>query len=200
MIQVELPKVLKQMVEIKPGQLEYIGNKNLLQFEVRDFSMKSFSNNSIVEVEFTLQRMFKYHLVSTYMPTVCLLIIVEITLFIDESHFESNIMVALTGMLVMYTLYQSISLTLPSTAYLKLLDIWLIFSLIMPFVIFMIEVFWQLQVAREETDNKTRTANRTKRSSSRRPPNRKYYQAAILSSSVLFATAYFAYAIRIYMK
>ena len=48
------------------------------------------------------------------------------TLFIDASHFEATIMVALTSMLVMYTLYQSISATLPQTAYLKMIDYWLL--------------------------------------------------------------------------
>ena len=58
------------------------------------------------------------------------------TLFIDVSHFEATIMVALTSMLVMYTLYQSISATLPKTAYLKMIDYWLLGGLIIPFIVF----------------------------------------------------------------
>ena len=37
------------------------------------------------------------------------------TLFIDESHFKTTVMVALTTMLVMYTLYQSVARSLPQT-------------------------------------------------------------------------------------
>ena len=60
------------------------------------------------------------------------------TLFIDVSHFEATIMVTLTSMLVMYTLYQSISATLPQTSYLKMIDIWLLSGLIIPFIIFIV--------------------------------------------------------------
>jgi hypothetical protein len=53
--------------------------------------------------------------------------------------------VALTTLLVMYTLYQSISNTLPPTAYLKLIDYWLLFSLILPFVIFILHMAWEIR-------------------------------------------------------
>ena len=85
----------------------------------------------------------------TYLPTCCILFMAIITLYIDESHFEATIMVALTAMLVLYTLFQSISENMPPTAYLKLLDIWLIFGLIMPFIIFIIEISWELMKQRE---------------------------------------------------
>ena len=43
-------------------------------------------------------------------------------------------MVALTTMLVLYTLYQSISEYLPHTSYLKMIDIWFIFCMVIPFL------------------------------------------------------------------
>ena len=73
---------------------------------------------------------------STYAPTILLLLIAEITLFVDESHFEATTMVSLTTMLVMYTLIQSNSVSLPNTAYLKMIDIWLMHGLIVPFCVF----------------------------------------------------------------
>ena len=77
-----------------------------------------------------------------------------ITLYIDESHFEATIMVTLTSMLVMYTLFQSISDSMPPTAYLKLLDVWFIFGLIMPFIIFIVEVILELLQQKENNDVK----------------------------------------------
>jgi hypothetical protein len=53
-------------------------------------------------------------------------------------------MVSLTSMLVMYTLYQSVAGSLPQTAYLKMIDIWLLFGLIMPFVVFLCQVVSKL--------------------------------------------------------
>ena len=98
--------------------------------------------------------MYFYHLAATYLPTACLLIIAEITLFIDDSHFEATIQVSLTSMLVMYTLYQSIAVSLPQTAYLKMIDVWLLFGLMMPFIVFLLEVFFELVIATmKKSDN-----------------------------------------------
>ena len=42
---------------------------------------------------------------------------------------------AITSMLVMYTLKSSISEELPATSYVKFIDIWLLNGMLMPFVI-----------------------------------------------------------------
>lgn len=184
---------------LKPGQVEYLGNKNLLQFTVSNFTISGSKNDSVIEVEFTLQRMVMFHLVNTYMPTVCIMIMVEITLFIDESHFESNIMVALTGMLVMYTLYQSISLTLPPTAYLKLLDIWLIFSLVMPFLIFMVEVCWEMEMFQKRpkvVEKKTTWV--TEEMPKQKSPNRKASKTIVVGVTAIFTFGYVIYTIFVY--
>ena len=186
------------MVYLKVGSIDYQGSLKLLQFNVNNISMYSTNNDSRIEVKFELQRMYMYHLVNTYMPTVCLVAIAEITLFIDETHFESNIIVALTGMLVMYTLYQSISVTLPQTAYLKLLDYWLIFCLIMPFVIFMIEVFWELQIQNKSkviclNKGKENIKVKNLNSTLRKKTNRNCTRYLVLGVTVLFTASYMLY-------
>ena len=97
-----------------------------------------------IVVEITLRRMISYHIVSTFSPTLLLLLIGIITLFLDESHFEATIMLAITAMLVMYTLYESASSGLPKTAYLKMIDIWLIFGLVVPFIVFLVEMIAEI--------------------------------------------------------
>ena len=100
-----------------------------------------------------------YFIATTFMPTICILFMALVTLFIDQSHFEAIIMVALTAMLVMYTLFQSVAISLPTTAYLKLLDYWLIFGLIMPFFVFSAEVINELLMERR-TRVQIRSANK----------------------------------------
>ncbi len=39
---------------------------------------------------------------------------------------------------------------MPKTAYLKLIDIWLIFCLVVPFVTFIIQIYWELQRAKRD--------------------------------------------------
>ena len=55
---------------------------------------------------------------------------------------------SLTVMLVMYTMFQGVSQSLPKTAYLKFIDYWLNFCLIVPFAVFLTETFWELRRAR----------------------------------------------------
>lgn len=88
----------------------------LVQFNVLNVT-RGLNNQSFIQFDILLQMMYFYHLAATYLPTMGLLIIAEITIFIDESHFDTTIMVSLTSMLATYTLYQSIAGTLPKTAY-----------------------------------------------------------------------------------
>jgi hypothetical protein len=111
-------------------------------------------------------------------------------------------MVSLTGMLVMYTLYQSISLTLPPTAYFKLLDYWLIFSLLMPFVIFIIEVLWELDLHSKSKTTETKITCVTsdkKNATIKKPLNRLIPQVVVVVVTVLFILFYVMYTIRVYL-
>ena len=68
----------------------YYDNTNAIQNDIR--------------VHIKLQRKLAGHIFNIYIPTLCLVIIAGFTLFIDYSHFDATIMVALTTMLVIYTL------------------------------------------------------------------------------------------------
>ena len=91
--------------------------------------------HSEMDVYVSLRRKLSSHIFSTYIPTLCLISIAGFTLYIDYSHFEATIMVALTAMLVIYTLHQGISTNLPQTSYMKMIDIWLFGGLVVPFAI-----------------------------------------------------------------
>ena len=69
-----------------------------------------------------------------------LLMIAEVTLFFQESDLDMGIGLSLTVMLVMYTMYQSINDSIPKTAYLKFIDIWIGCCLFIPFIVFFIQV------------------------------------------------------------
>ena len=64
----------------------------------------------------------------------------QITVYFKDEHFKTSIPVAITSMLVMYTLNQSVSSKLPPTSYVKFIDIWLLFGLSQPFFIIIILV------------------------------------------------------------
>ena len=143
--------MLRDSIYISPNRVEYLGSNKLIQFEVTNVEMIQGAPNYIY-VEITLRRMISYHVVSTFGPTLTLLMIAEVTLFISETHFEATIMLAITSMLVMYTLYQSASSSLPKTAYVKMIDTWLIFGLVVPFIIFLILTL--IEMLNDDDDDK----------------------------------------------
>ena len=49
-----------------------------------------------------MKRRFAYYIISVYLPSLSLLMVTHWTNFISVEHFEANIMVSLTTMLVMY--------------------------------------------------------------------------------------------------
>ena len=134
------PPIIKKVILTQYNALQYLEYDN-------DTLSKIAS-----EVEITLCRKLSYHIVNIYIPTLCLILIAGFTLFVDFSHFEVNVMVALTSMLVTYTLYQSISEYLPSTSYMKMIDIWLFGGLIFPFFIITILVIMDSLVIQEKDE------------------------------------------------
>ena len=134
---------MKDDINLIPGKIQYSGPASLVELSVTKVNLISKGSNHL-SVVIELRRKCFFHIVTTYFPTLCLLIIVEVLLFMPEGHFETTITVSLTTMLVMYTLYQSILETLPQTSYLKLIDIWLIACLTLPFLVFLVEVVSQI--------------------------------------------------------
>ena len=81
---------------------------NIMKYEVDGKVMYNNTNatQNEIYVYIKLRRELSHHIFNTYIPTFCLAMIAGFTLFIDVSHFEATIMVALTSMLVIYTLHQ----------------------------------------------------------------------------------------------
>ncbi len=181
-------------------ELNYTGKKTLIEFTVDHYSIHGLTSNPPgVSAVIIIKRMFLYHLANTYIPTTCLIIIVEMTLFIDDSHFDTNVMVSLTTLLVMYTLYQSISTTLPKTGYLKMLDFWLLFSLVTPFVIFCCHVWRKVLIKSnpKEINKSTKVGWEEPKS----PPLIKKFSSncLIISATILFIIGYWITAAYFYI-
>ena len=135
---------VQEDAKIDPTHYKYVG--------FRIDSDGSDGTGNVIKVSLLLKRQYTYLFASTFAPSVCLMMIACLSLFIDESHFEATIMVALTAKLVLFTLYQSISATLPITSYMKLIDIWLLTALMMPFGVILVLVTADLK--NTETDDK----------------------------------------------
>ena len=110
-MELEVPQYHKELVELEAKNISYTGPKELSQFEVVKTTLANKNGKSLFIMLF--RRRYTYQLVSVYIPSVSLFAITLVTGYIDTSHFEANIMVHLTTMLVMYTLFQAVSISLP---------------------------------------------------------------------------------------
>ena len=159
---IEVPYEYFKQFELKLHDYQIATNMRLAQYELLDIENRTLEAKTRVSIIVKLRRIPTYHMTATYIPTLCLIIITELALFIDVSHFEATIMLTLTTMLVMYTLYQSLSENLPQTAYLKMIDIWLFSGLVLPFIIICILIALDSMVL-NENNQVISVRNKTKR-------------------------------------
>jgi len=88
-------------------------------------------------VDMTLYTITEWNLVhrnTSNLPSVLLMLITFATTFFKPYFFEAALSVNLTTMLVMTTIFISVMQMLPATAYVKMVDVWLIFGQLVPFV------------------------------------------------------------------
>ena len=101
-----------------------------------------------VHMVIVLKRKIQTEMLTTYLPTLLLLIITYATTFFKPIYFEASLTVNLTIMLVMTTIFTSKIEELPPTSDTKMIDIWLIFCLLVPFAFTLVQT--AIEYFREE--------------------------------------------------
>ena len=133
------PEDKQDKIELVAGKLRFEMNNTLSRFNIKSIQIQSTSTpKNTIQLMMNLERLIQSFWTSVFIPSMCLILAAEITLFVDEIHFEATIMVNLTSSLVMYTLYNPIQEDLPADSSLKLIDLWLLHGILMPMVVFTI--------------------------------------------------------------
>ena len=126
----------RQGVAIYPHALRMSGATVLTQFIITSWSF-NFSNvtdhTDGLKMILVMKRRIMNELLTSFLPTFLILIIVYATNYFKDFFFEAVVTVNLTSLLVLTTLFISVSGSLPKTAYVKMIDIWLIFAQLIPF-------------------------------------------------------------------
>ena len=107
---------------------------DLTMFTITDLTLTREKEANLVYMAIKLKRKVVTELVTTYLPTILLLLITYTTIFFDRDLFGDAIAVNLTIMLVMTTIFTSKIEELPPTSDMKMIDIWLISCLVIPFL------------------------------------------------------------------
>ena len=126
----------KSMVTLVPDQIILKQKRSMTMFNIIEEKIEHIDKNNTrdgMQVVITLKRKFVNDLLTTYLPTILLILITYCTTFFKENYFEAALGANLTIMLVMTTIFTDVSQSLPMTAYIKLIDLWLIFGQFIPF-------------------------------------------------------------------
>ena len=126
----------QRFVDLSVLNLEYSGPLDLTQYFIKKktFSDKTEANGmKIVFVDIYLGRRLLSIILTVFAPNVILNIVGHSSNYFKEFFFEAVISLNVTVMLVLTTMFISVSENLPKTAYIKMIDIWLLFNLIKPF-------------------------------------------------------------------
>jgi hypothetical protein len=116
------------MMNEKKELTMYIINEWKLVYRDEDNKKKG------IKMEIVLKRRITNELLTTYLPSALLILITYATTFFRTYYFEATVTVNLTTMLVMTTIFIAVMDKLPSTAYIKMVDVWLIFGQLIPFI------------------------------------------------------------------
>ena len=107
-----------------------------------------------------LKRKIQTEILTTYLPTLLLLMITYATAFFNEIYFEAKCTLNLTIMLVMTTIFTSKIAELPPTSDTKMIDFWLIFCLLVPFSFTVVQT--AVECYRDNGDNQKSSINDVK--------------------------------------
>ena len=120
----------------KDGDLK---NFNSLEVEDKDLTVFTIENLVLSEdknrilMKIVLKRKITTEMLTTFLPTILLLLITFTSILFDKELFGDALAVNLTIMLVMTTIFTSKIEELPPTSDTKMIDIWLIGCLLVPF-------------------------------------------------------------------
>ena len=127
-------------------------DKDLIMFTITNVSLANAGQQ--VKMAIVLKRKILKELLTTYLPTLLLLFMTYATSYFKSFYFEASVTVNLTIMLVMTTIFTSKIEELPPTSDTKMIDIWLIFCLLVPFAFTLIQT--AIECYREETTDAKR--------------------------------------------
>ena len=147
-----LKEGMASFVDLIPGTREYLGPKELTQYFVKRTGIELYRKmgKKGVRVSITLGRRLLGVFLTVYFPTILLNLIGHSTNYFKAFFFEAVVTVNLTCMLVLTTMFINVSNNLPKTSYIKMMDVWLIFNLLLPFMEVLLHTY--MDYLREDED------------------------------------------------
>ena len=131
----EVARIDQETVSLLPGNFTMMQSEDMTLFTITKSALEnpSFPKTGSRK-KIKMKRKIMSEMMTTYFPSLLLMMITYATTFFKQFFFEAALSVNLTTMLVMTTIFMSKMESLPPTSDIKMIDIWLILCQIYPFV------------------------------------------------------------------
>ena len=124
----------QKTVSLLPGDLIMTQSKDMTHFTITSSVLQKATHpNTGIQMKITMKRKIMSEMMTTYFPSLLLMMITYATTFFKPFFFEAALSVNLTTMLVMTTIFISKMEGLPPTSATKMIDYWLILCQLVPF-------------------------------------------------------------------
>ena len=142
----------KQLTRLQ-GHLQVSDNirKTIGQYKVESWRLHeaeeedAHTNHTTITVTVTLTRDMTVTILVTHLPTLLMNLINQATNYISgDSRYEFIITVNIPCMMVLASIYLSVSTSLPNTPSIKPVEIWLLASFIYPFMVITVNIALQV--------------------------------------------------------
>ena len=107
--------------------------RDMTSYSILHWELKQGVKNGL-EMLVVFQRKIMSEMMTTYFPSILLMMITYATTFFKPFFFEAALSVNLTTMLVMTTIFISKMESLPPTSDIRMIDVWLILCQLLPFI------------------------------------------------------------------
>ena len=135
------------LTELELDGLHNHGPATFGKFVVKNWELQSkqFFAGKTIKVTLTLNRRITSIFMVTYLPTILMNLINQATNYITgEDKYSLIYTINITCMMVLASVYLSVSSSLPSTANIKPVEIWLLFNLAFPLIIILVNILLQV--------------------------------------------------------
>nr|XP_027223142.1 ligand-gated ion channel 50-like [Penaeus vannamei] len=141
------------MFEFVKGGVFFTGERRLLEYKFVKEEMFITDDARSVKVVLHFRNQYGYYVGNAFVPSMFMVFICYLTLLFDLADFQDRIMVSLTSLLVLASLFSQTSQSIPKTAYLKHIDVWYIVLISLDFfIIVVLVVIENLRLYSEEDD------------------------------------------------
>ena len=124
----------RETMHLIPENLTMIQSRDMTLFTVTSLVLQKVSPSETgIQMKITMKRKIMSEMMTTYFPSLLLMMITYATTFFKPFFFEAALSVNLTTMLVMTTIFISKMEGLPPTSATKMIDYWLILCQLVPF-------------------------------------------------------------------